>query len=375
MGFFDTFRPKYKHSDVNVRMKAVKELTDSKILLEVFKTDQHGYVKKNAIENPNFNYVDILEHIAVNGDMFFRESAIKNPNLTNQKLLAYIAINDESLVNRQIAIGKLNDEKTLLTIALKDSEKANRIRAIEKLKEEDSIVRVILHEKEWKISDELLKSIHKEESFIIIAYHADNVWIRRDACSRIRNEEALEYLALNDKDIEVNAEAIKHITNRKFLEDTLDNTAYEELQKYILMNPLIDDNVRLKYINTDDSQKVEINDIRYNAARSLSDEKLIADIALNTNIDSKLRRAAINNPNFNNQEILRKIAVEDEDKDIRIDAIWKIRDKKILSYIAEHDSFVKVTGGYMGDNDIVPAKTTYPIRDFAKKRLKELGYY
>lgn len=40
MAFTDLFKAKYKHSNPEVRKKAVKELTDSKILSEIVLTDE-----------------------------------------------------------------------------------------------------------------------------------------------------------------------------------------------------------------------------------------------------------------------------------------------------------------------------------------------
>src|SRR5262245_15837130 len=64
MGIADFFRPKYRHSDVKVRLEAVRALTsdDSDILTTVAKTDREAAVRRVAIEK--IDAADVLAEIA-----------------------------------------------------------------------------------------------------------------------------------------------------------------------------------------------------------------------------------------------------------------------------------------------------------------------
>jgi len=49
MGFFDLFRPKWKHSLAGVRAEAVRIITDQNLLAEIAKTDLSPYVRVAAV--------------------------------------------------------------------------------------------------------------------------------------------------------------------------------------------------------------------------------------------------------------------------------------------------------------------------------------
>lgn len=69
MAFTDLFKPKYKHSDWNVRKQAVQELTDENILTEIAYNDESGSVRHEAVKKITNQKVliDILKLIGING--------------------------------------------------------------------------------------------------------------------------------------------------------------------------------------------------------------------------------------------------------------------------------------------------------------------
>ena len=64
MGFLDLFRSKYRHSDVRVRLEAVRSMTsdDAEILATVARTDKDASVRRVAIEK--LDEVDVLAEVA-----------------------------------------------------------------------------------------------------------------------------------------------------------------------------------------------------------------------------------------------------------------------------------------------------------------------
>ncbi len=53
MSLFNLFRPKWKHSDSQVRKEAVRKIKDQAILFEIAKSDTDENVCKQAVENIN----------------------------------------------------------------------------------------------------------------------------------------------------------------------------------------------------------------------------------------------------------------------------------------------------------------------------------
>src|SRR5215831_7670170 len=64
MGIADLFRPKHRHSDVRVRVEAVRALTDddAALLIQIARTDRDSGVRRLAIER--IATADVLAEIA-----------------------------------------------------------------------------------------------------------------------------------------------------------------------------------------------------------------------------------------------------------------------------------------------------------------------
>jgi hypothetical protein len=64
MGIADFFRPKHRHSDVRVRIEAVRAMTaeDAATLLQIARTDREAAVRRVAIEK--IDKADVLAELA-----------------------------------------------------------------------------------------------------------------------------------------------------------------------------------------------------------------------------------------------------------------------------------------------------------------------
>ena len=51
MAFLDLFKPKWKHSNLKIRVATVENLTDQKVLIDIVKNDKNSTVRKTAVEN------------------------------------------------------------------------------------------------------------------------------------------------------------------------------------------------------------------------------------------------------------------------------------------------------------------------------------
>jgi hypothetical protein len=101
MALFDLFRPKWKHSDPDVRVAAAKELTDRKALLDLAANDPEWFVRHEVF-------------------------AILRDNNPAQEEFAWLARNSSDEEIRRKAIKRLTDEPTLEAIA--GSEKYRYVR-------------------------------------------------------------------------------------------------------------------------------------------------------------------------------------------------------------------------------------------------------
>lgn len=108
MALLDLFKPKWKHSDPKVRLKAIEEITNQQVLKEVAKNDENWEVRKTA--TIKITYKTILADIAKN-DENSDVRKIATAKLTTKTILNDIAKNDVNSDVRKAAIKRLTDIK------------------------------------------------------------------------------------------------------------------------------------------------------------------------------------------------------------------------------------------------------------------------
>jgi hypothetical protein len=110
MGVFDLFRPKWKHSDPDVRVAAANETSDESILIEMAAKDREWFVRHNAFDvlrSRNCGqhvYAHLARHA---GDEEIRRKAIKR--LTDQAVLQEVASGDKYRYIRDAAEHRLEE--------------------------------------------------------------------------------------------------------------------------------------------------------------------------------------------------------------------------------------------------------------------------
>lgn len=110
MGVFDLFRPKWKHSNPDVRVAAAKETDDEKILTEMAAHDREWFVRHNAFDllrSRNCGqhvYAHLARHA---GDEEIRRKAIKR--LTDRDVLQQVAAGDKYRYVRDAAEHRLDE--------------------------------------------------------------------------------------------------------------------------------------------------------------------------------------------------------------------------------------------------------------------------
>ena len=156
MSLLDRIRPKWQHSDPEVRLSAVRQLgkDDQELLIALALEDQDARVRRSAIkrlddparlqevseQDPNEGLRelaaerarDILAEVALShGDPAVCEEALAN--LSNPRHLASIAICASHRTIQESALGKLSDNKALADVVRKASVLALRKEALRKL--------------------------------------------------------------------------------------------------------------------------------------------------------------------------------------------------------------------------------------------------
>jgi hypothetical protein len=110
MGLFDLFRPKWKHSDPDVRIAAASEISDENILIEMAAKDREWFVRHNAFDLLRSHhcgqhvYAQLARHA---GDEEIRRKAIKR--LTDQTVLQEVASGDKYRYIRDAAEHRLEE--------------------------------------------------------------------------------------------------------------------------------------------------------------------------------------------------------------------------------------------------------------------------
>jgi hypothetical protein len=164
MGIADLFRPKYRHSDVRVRVEAVKALTadDAAILIQVARTDRDASVRRLAIEK--IDEAEALAEIAAGeSERSLRDFAGERAaelwtaaacgddadaagaalsgvlKLGEQGALVDIAARAELPAIRKRAFGELRDPRALADLAKRDIAQDLRIAAVARIDDPDAL--------------------------------------------------------------------------------------------------------------------------------------------------------------------------------------------------------------------------------------------
>ncbi len=303
MGFLDNlFKPKYKNSNWEVRLEAVKELTDENILIDIAYNDETSSIRHEAVKKIT-NQEVLIDILKTDNDKWVCMEAVEK--ITDVNVLSEIAETHYNDDVRLKAAVKSNNEKVLEELLLKYEDVTYTIN------------------KEYL---EVLKRIDDEETLIKIAKHAKNKRFRQEAINKINNQDVLIDLAINDRNSEIREKATQRVEDKELLSEKI------EEQKRIVKE-------REKYYNLDLAKNNQYHYNRESAIKKINDEELLEDIALNSQYSDSRSMAT---RKINNQERLLKLAKESDDEWVRKIAIEKINDQKILTELVQNEKDTNV---------------------------------
>jgi hypothetical protein len=128
MAIADYFKPKWKHSDCEIRRAAVSRLTDQTLLAKIAKNDKDSVVRKTAENRKEALLAEIARN---NSDCMAAKAAVEM--LTDQTLLAEIAKKVHFDEVRYIAVRRLLGEAILADLAKNDKDRVVRRVAVENM--------------------------------------------------------------------------------------------------------------------------------------------------------------------------------------------------------------------------------------------------
>jgi hypothetical protein len=207
MGLVDLFRPKWKHSDAEVRATAVRELgaDEADVIITIAKSDSDAGVRRIAIKK--LDDPGVLGEIAVSDpDESLRQIAEEK---ASSILLSTACGADQAAATE--ALDKINDQRALADVAKQASQKDLRAAAAGRLTDQKALADVARNAKELSIRLEALRQITDVPVLRSIALNDERKEIALAALGGIEEREALEAIAHKGKNKAVRGQARKKL--------------------------------------------------------------------------------------------------------------------------------------------------------------------
>jgi hypothetical protein len=155
-----------------IRDSAVEKLTDQALLAKIAVEATEASVRPAAVRN--LTDQALLAKIAVNDkDPDVREAAVEK--LTDQALLAKIAVVDENEWVRRAAVEKLTDQALLAKIAVNDKDSDVREAAVEKLTDQALLAKIAVVDKDRSVRAKAIAAM--VQSNPALKLHAGNLGV------------------------------------------------------------------------------------------------------------------------------------------------------------------------------------------------------
>ncbi len=194
MGITDFFRPKYRHSDVKVRLEAVRAMSsdESDILATVARTDRDPGVRKVAIEK--LDLADVLAEIA-------REEADRALKALAGSRAAELWISaangeDAALAGAALAgLIKLGDQRAVVAVATRAALADIKRRAIESIEDPRALAELAKTASDPAVRAQVLGQIDDPEVLRAVAVDTKFKELGIAAVERLSSTELLEQVA------------------------------------------------------------------------------------------------------------------------------------------------------------------------------------
>ena len=159
-------------TNADVRYLAVKKLTDQAVLAKIAVKDREPYVRRAAVQNLTDQAA--LAKVAVEDKEWrIRDSAVEK--LTDQALLAKIAVEATEASVRPAAVRNLTDQALLAKIAVNDKDSDVREAAVEKLTDQALLAKIAVVDKDRSVRAKAIAAM--VQSNPALKLHAGNLGV------------------------------------------------------------------------------------------------------------------------------------------------------------------------------------------------------
>lgn len=343
-------------NDENIR-KPLLEGAHKKMMMHILKNvDNLDSIKDEFVERlDEINYGDWITDekelwilAKYSSDSLKRDLAVLNSNFKDEDLLYDVIKNCQRSkfdhVRRE-ACKKITNVDYLIDIAINDPFKKNRNYAERKVCEitgDKTLIQNIRNNNpEARLSK--LSGIDDEQALIDIAKHDSHINVRKAAIDKIDDEETLVDIARNDEWC-VSDLAMDKIEDEQTLIDIYNNTKDFKIKKNVIRH--IDNPIFLAKVAKDPNDN---RMAREYAASRITSQKTLRDIAINSTREVGI--AAVDNPHLKKDTYLYEIILKTKityvnmwswgierasiKDNVRIHAIWKLNDKKLLKRLLQ----------------------------------------
>ena len=207
MGFLDLFRPKWRHSDVEIRAEAVRDLDDAALLARVLEGDEEPRIRRIALKK--VNDLDLILRVAEkDADAGVREAAREKASARllgdatgddedaaraalerlTEKDLAHVARTANAPEIRKAALAKLKDERLLAEVARRAEDGETRLSAANRVTEPKLLEDLARNESHKAIALAATERIIDPQVLAIIAKSAKSTVARNAARVRLDSE-------------------------------------------------------------------------------------------------------------------------------------------------------------------------------------------
>ena len=346
------------------KMALVDKIDDEEILVDIVLNDwtegyRHVQIKSAPVRyfpNPYYlkmqaiqkireesSFIRIAKELDLKGKRSFNDSDLcefasyaVNHIGNNQETLIDIAYNAKFFNSRRQALKRISDENILLDIAVNDDLKVSEMAVL--CIDDEEMLRRVIFECPYTTSD-ALKRIQSNDVLLKIVKSDCKYFYRSKACAKLSNEDDLKEIFLNDSDLDVRAAAVanRHLADEAFLMDVACNSENPVLRRNAVSNYSFQNDDVLKTIALSDE---DIGVCR-EAAGKIKSKEILEEIVFEFD-DEFICRSIVENPNFTNQVLLEKIALSDLDEYARAACVKKIKSKEVLEHIALNDKCYSV---------------------------------
>jgi hypothetical protein len=214
MGLVDFFRPKHRHSDVKVRLEAVRALTsdEADILATVAKNDKDAGVRRVAIEK--LDRVELLAELAAS------EADPANRDLAGSRaaelwVASACQEDDEALAAAALAgLIKLADDHALVEVAVRAGLPGQRKRAAEAVKDGRALAELARQTNSPEVRSAALARLTDSDALRALAIDTNVKELGLAALDKLDGDDVLEQIAHKAKAKAVRQRARKRLDDK-----------------------------------------------------------------------------------------------------------------------------------------------------------------